>query len=298
MDIGGKIKKLRLAKMMTQADLAGQRITRNMLSLIENGAAQPSLDTVFYIAERLNVPAGFLLAEGDDEFIYRKQNAMSNIKQAYRAKNFRICRDICQKALDKADDEISLILADCAFEIAREEFENGRLHSACRFFDEAIDYANQTMYHAGRIRVVSFGYFSFMHNISLTLYSEKLDLSDRAQLIESISCNNEFCRYVGVFLMKDDHVTDEFIRQYPGQEHVLARHVEAIRDMNNGRYMQAIEEMNLLLNGEQKIPEPVIYRIFENLEVCYRENGDYRGAYEYANNKVEMLDKLLTENEE
>lgn len=298
MNIGAKIKRLRLSKMMTQAELAGQHMTRNMLSLIENGAAQPSLNTILYVADRLNVPAGFLLADGDDEFIYRKQNAMSNIKRAYQAKDYRICRDMCKQSFDQADDEIYLILADCAFEIAREEFENGHMHSACRYFDEAIVYSDKTLYHAGRIRVISFGYFTYMRNISLTFFSEQLDLNDRASLMESICCNDEFCRYVGVVLQDDDRVTEDFIRQYSGKEHVLARHADALRDMKRQNYTSAIEKMNAILNSEQKIPEPVIYRIFENLEVCYRESGDYRGAYEYSNNKVGMLDKLLTEHEE
>ena len=62
MEIGEKIKMLRTAKLMTQKELAGSEITRNMLSRIENGAAQPSLDTLRYIAKKLNVSAGFLLA--------------------------------------------------------------------------------------------------------------------------------------------------------------------------------------------------------------------------------------------
>ena len=52
MDIGKKIKELRLQKFMTQSELAGNEITRNMLSRIENGAAQPSLDTLKYLASR------------------------------------------------------------------------------------------------------------------------------------------------------------------------------------------------------------------------------------------------------
>jgi transcriptional regulator with XRE-family HTH domain len=59
MEIGSKIKKLRTAKLMTQAELAGPQITRNMLSQIENGSALPSLSTIVYIAERLNVPQVF-----------------------------------------------------------------------------------------------------------------------------------------------------------------------------------------------------------------------------------------------
>ena len=50
MDIGKKIKELRSAKLMTQTELAGHEITRNMLSRIENGAALPSIGTVIYLA--------------------------------------------------------------------------------------------------------------------------------------------------------------------------------------------------------------------------------------------------------
>ena len=62
MNIGEKIRDLRVSKLMTQAELAGSQITRNMLSCIENGNASPSLSTIIYIAGRLNVPVGFLLA--------------------------------------------------------------------------------------------------------------------------------------------------------------------------------------------------------------------------------------------
>ena len=60
MNIGEKIKKLRTDKMMTQSELVGGEITRNMLSCIENGAANPSMDTVSYIARRLNVSVAYL----------------------------------------------------------------------------------------------------------------------------------------------------------------------------------------------------------------------------------------------
>ena len=66
MNIGKKIKELRTEKLMTQSELAGAEITRNMLSRIENEAALPSLGTVLYLAERLGVPAGYLLSEGDE----------------------------------------------------------------------------------------------------------------------------------------------------------------------------------------------------------------------------------------
>ena len=295
MEIGAKIKKLRTAKMMTQSELAGPQITRNMLSQIENGSALPSLSTIVYIAERLNVPAGFLLAEGDDEFIYRKMNAMGNIKRAFQAGDYRICRDICLNALDEADDEIHLILAECSFAIAREEFQNGHLHTACRFFDEAIEYADQTMYYTEHIRIIAFGYFTYMHRISLTLYSEHEDLSDSNKLWETMVYNDEFCRYLAA-LQESERFAEDYVHRYPGKEHVLARHVEALLSMRSGDYDVAIQRLEAILNGDISVPEPIIYTIFENMEICCRESGDYKGAYEYASNKVGMLDRLLTEN--
>ena len=113
MNIGRKIKELRVEKLMTQSELAGSEITRNMLSRIENGAALPSLGTILYLAQKLGVPAGYLLSEGDEEFLYIKTNAMKNIRRAYTDKNFELCRDICLSTFEKLDDELELILTDC-----------------------------------------------------------------------------------------------------------------------------------------------------------------------------------------
>ena len=82
MNIGNKIRSLRVEKLMTQSELAGNEITRNMLSQIENGIALPSLTTVIYLANRLGVSAGFLLADEKDDFMYKKLNTMKNIKKA------------------------------------------------------------------------------------------------------------------------------------------------------------------------------------------------------------------------
>ena len=94
MTIGEKIKKLRTDKLMSQSELAGSEITRNMLSQIEHGSALPSLSTVRYIAARLNVSPGFLLAEDEDEMLYLKQAEINNIKKAFTAKNFYLCREL------------------------------------------------------------------------------------------------------------------------------------------------------------------------------------------------------------
>ena len=83
MSIGEKIKNVRTSKMLTQKELAGDAITRNMLSKIENGVATPSLPVAITLAARLGVPVGYLLTDSpEEEARFRKYSAYSNIVQA------------------------------------------------------------------------------------------------------------------------------------------------------------------------------------------------------------------------
>lgn len=65
--LGERIKQLRKDKKMTLAELAGERLTKGMLSLIENGKAQPSMESLKYIAERIGVEVSNLLEDSDIE---------------------------------------------------------------------------------------------------------------------------------------------------------------------------------------------------------------------------------------
>ena len=48
---------------MTQKELAGDTISRNMLSLIESGIAYPSLETLLCLSQILNVNPGYFFAD-------------------------------------------------------------------------------------------------------------------------------------------------------------------------------------------------------------------------------------------
>lgn len=64
-ELGRRLKAARLAKKMTQSDVVGTFITRNMLSQIESGSATPSMKTLEYLAGVLELPLEKLLAEGE-----------------------------------------------------------------------------------------------------------------------------------------------------------------------------------------------------------------------------------------
>lgn len=62
-NIGRRIKEARLSKKMTQAEVVGNFITRNMLSQIESGTALPSMKTLAYLSQVLELPFSTLLDE-------------------------------------------------------------------------------------------------------------------------------------------------------------------------------------------------------------------------------------------
>ncbi|MFF2793482.1 helix-turn-helix domain-containing protein [Lysinibacillus xylanilyticus] len=61
--LGTRIRKLRKERKLTLEELAGDRLTKGMLSQIENDKANPSMESLEYIAERLGVKANELLEQ-------------------------------------------------------------------------------------------------------------------------------------------------------------------------------------------------------------------------------------------
>ena len=293
MNVGKKIRELRVAKLMTQVDLAGTKITRNMLSCIENGSAQPSLSTILYIAERLNVPVGFLLAEEGDEVIYQKITVLPNIKKAYASEDWRGCRSLCLSACRAPDDEIALLLAKCDAEIAVEEFRAGRLHSSCRYFDEAMLYATKTIYPTSALFAKAGVYFRMMQRVSPTLYSD---------VYEDAACGeyaweSPFVYYVRALEALDDGSPEkakELLTRLP-QDSFYAEHIHIRLMMGEGRFSEAHDALSQLLERGTLPDEVALYSVLSELEICCKETDDFKGAYKYSNERLQQLEHLLRE---
>ena len=297
MNIGERIRELRISKLMTQADLAGDRITRNMLSCIENGSANPSLSTIIYIAGRLGVPAGFLLAEQGDEMAYRKMSNLSNIKKAYTTGDVQSCRSLCLSGCPEPDDEISLLLANCDAEIAAEEFWNGRLRSSCRFFDEALSYAEKTIYSTDAIEAEIRVYFRFMERISHTLYSDLLD-EGKALSVKSNSIISQYLDALDALDNGDVTVAEALINQLAqsGSNSFFEAHLQSKLLIVQENYKQAYRDLQQLLQDSgTPLNKIELYTVLGDLEICCREDEDYKNAYRYASEKVELAEQLLTE---
>ena len=297
MTLGEKVKLARIKKKLTQEEIAGGKITRNMLSCIENGSANPSLSTIVYIAGRLGVPAGFLLAEQGDEMAYRKMSNLSNIKKAYTTGDVQSCRSLCLSGCPEPDDEISLLLANCDAEIAAEEFWGGRLRSSCRFFDEALSYAEKTIYSTDAIEAEIRVYFRFMERISHTLYSDLLD-EEKVLSVKSNSIISKYLDALDALDCDNTSVADALIEELSqsGENSFFKAHLQNKLLIIQKNYKQAQKALQQLLqDNETPLNKIELYTVLGDLEICCRENEDYKNAYRYASEKVELIEQLLKE---
>ena len=106
--IGERIRLERLKHNLTQSQLSGDVITRNMLSLIESGAALPSVETLIHIANTLDIPAGVFFADDEkEEALYTKIQTVSKAKSLFASGKYEECADLCKTVL--FDDELTYL---------------------------------------------------------------------------------------------------------------------------------------------------------------------------------------------
>ena len=294
MNIGEKIRALRVAKLMTQQELAGDQITRNMLCTIERGAALPSVPTMCYLAERLGVPVGYLLAESHEDFAYRKMTVMPNVRRALADGDFAGCLAVIRAGFgEQYDDEIALISAECEYRVAKSAFDNGRLRVAAQGFDRALVAAERTVYDTGWIRTRAAVYFRTLGELSPTLVS---DVLAEEELYAARSVGDDFCAYV---LAKEalENGRDGEVQQYldANAGTLYAARLAALCDMQRGNTAAALAAYEALLSHPALTLGVLMYEIFDDMELCCRQNDDYKRAYEFSSSRMGLLERLLEE---
>ena len=109
MTLGQKLKQTRLARGMTQSQVVGDRITRNMLSQIENDLASPSVGTLEYLASVLNVRLSWLLADEQEE---AEAGCTQRLRELLKSGEYAACLELAPE--HAPDDEQALALAMAA----------------------------------------------------------------------------------------------------------------------------------------------------------------------------------------
>lgn len=280
MNLGEKIKKLRATRKITQAALAGDKITRNMLSQIENGKASPSLETLAYIAKELKMPVSYFLSDDEDSFFYEKKAVINDIYSAFKSRAYKHCISLI-KRLPRQDDELNLILTSSHFELGRQSFFSGALLTAKENFDAAKELSEKTVFNTEHITAIIPMYLAIIKNVQAPLL--EFDISEYQRgLYETF--DYEFFKYL----------TLDYDYQYKNP--IFKKHLDAKLLIKERNYTEALKLLQDIADAsiEKTYNAFAIFNVYSDIENCYKQLYDFENAYRYASKKLSLLEGFKT----
>jgi len=261
MELGEKIRQARLEAGLSQRQLCGEEITRNMLSQIENGSARPSMDTLRFLAARLGKTVSFFLEE--DAVTSPNLQMMTQAWQAldhghwegvlsalegFREPDPLFCR------------ERQRLRALAMLELAEEGLKWGKVPYARQLLEELEETGG-----TGELRRRRLLLLGRCAPEKLGKICRELPGLDEELLLRARDALNreDFLRSEQLLEAVEDKNTPQW-NLLRGQTH-LAR----------GQFTKAAV---CYLKAEPACPQ----ECWPHLEHCYRELGNYQKAYEYA----------------
>lgn len=249
MDIGKKLRQARLDAGLSQRQLCGDVITRNMLSLIENGSARPSMDTLACLAERLEKPISFFLEE--TPALSSNASCMKKARVAYTNGEFANAEVFLReyKADGVQDDEFGLLNTLILLSLA----ENA--------LDRPV-YAKELLVQASQQQ---------------TCYLTPELEQRRLLLLSQVSQEP-------VELPEDDRplLCRAQNALKAGKAARCVALLEACEDQKSRHWNYLRAEAAFMLGDYAAAAEHYPKDCYAKLEACYRNLGDYKMAYEYA----------------
>jgi transcriptional regulator with XRE-family HTH domain len=256
MELGQRLKQARLASGLSQRQLCGDVITRNMLSQIENGSARPSMDTLRYLASRLEKPMGYFL---EDQAVLSPN--LQVMEQARCSKGQAVLDALADyQGPDQFDYERYLLEALACLELAQTALDAGKKGLAATLLERAGQAGQKSPYYTGELetRRLLLSYEAGAvkpEQVPVDMPMLLIQAQAKLELGKPTAC-------IGIL---------EAIEERNSRWHYLQ--AEALFAMQN--YRQAAEHYLL---AEDYAPG----KVYGRLEHCYRELEDFKQAYFYA----------------
>lgn len=148
MELGKRLKQARLEAGLSQRQLCGDVITRNMLSQIENGSANPSMETLRYLAERLGKSVSYFLEE--DPVTSPNRERILRARQALEGKEYAAVLEALEDWQENDpvfDYERFLLEAFAGMELAEAALAEGKSIYGAELLEKAADAGKNTPYY-------------------------------------------------------------------------------------------------------------------------------------------------------
>lgn len=266
MELGKRLRQARLEMGMSQRQLCGEMITRNMLSQIENGVARPSMDTLRYLAERLGRPVSYFLEEGAVSSPNR--SVMDRVRLAFVQKDL----GTALKGLEEYrmpdpifDWEKGLLEALVLLELVEKALEQGKDLYALELLGRVADAGASTPY-----------YTQAVERQRLLLLG-KAGQQDLPELCKSLPGVDE-----ELLLRAKAALEAE-------QPERAGRLLDAVEDQSAQQWLELRGQVYFTLKAYEaaagcyhKLEKTQPEKAAPKLESCYRELKDFEKAYFYA----------------
>lgn len=260
MELGEKLRQARIEAGLSQRQLCGEEITRNMLSLIENGSAKPSMKTLQYLASRLGKNVSFFLEE--TAVLSPNQAIMASARQLYDSGNYneadRVLEDY--RFPDPVyDREKELLWVLIRLELAKEAIRQERFLYAAEVLKQTPVETAYLAEDLSRRKLLLLG------SIPGQSVAGQLPSSDQELLLRAREA------LAAADLSRAVHLLEAMeIRNSP-QWYLIRGKI----DLQQKKWRSA---ESLLRMAEAEFPREVC----PLLEICYRELKNFQKAYEYA----------------
>ena len=252
MELGEKIRAARLEAGLSQRQLCEDTITRNMLSQIENGTARPSMDTLQILAARLHKTVGYFLEEGAS----CNEKLMEKLRQAKPEQVESLLKDYISP--DPAFDRERYFLESNAYlELSRQALQEGKKAYAQSFLEKAVAAGGKTPY---------------FQNLPALLLAYEIEPTQAEALCRQLPDDSLLLQ------MRAESAVQE------GKWELALTYLKLLpTPANRGHFLRG--EAQFGLGNYEKAAESYLKSglpVYDRLEACYKEMGDFQKAYEYA----------------
>lgn len=287
--LGQKVKEARLAKKMTQKELAGDYITRNMLSQIENDNATPSIKTMEYIASVLEKPMSYFM-DSDERYI--EGGLIEEMLKRYDEQDYLAC-------IDKIDDHFAKfpqghsnnllrnIYTNCCMKAAAILKETCNYEESKGLYEKVLKYENELLFESD---VILYNVYSQLAEVNG--YLETVENSKEYDEKANNMINKMLASRViqGIYISFIEGQYDEVIKRISSLE------ISELDEYNKGRYYmmigsayyykedyhRAIKYLEVAIDYYINKPyNSVLEMIYDELSRSYSQLEEYKKAYEY-----------------
>lgn len=259
MELGQKLKQVRMDLGLSQRQLCGDAITRNMLSLIENGSASPSMETLRYLAGQLGKPISYFL---DEETVTSpNQQVMERARSAFNQENYaNTVQELgdYQRPDPTFDWEEALLRSLALLNLAEEAISRGKDPYALELLKKAGKAGAQTPYYTKELE--RYRLLLQAQLIPTDLPVDDLELLTRAEAALRKKNPEESLRYLDATQVQ----SGSYWNYLRGQANLCI-----------GDYAKAQICLEAAWDHNPKACAAL-------LEQCCREQEDFKGAYHYA----------------